>query len=52
MFTVKYMPGELVPPGTTKYFIMKYGNVLKKINIEYTHFPTLEDPQEYYIRAT
>jgi hypothetical protein len=59
MYNKQYYPGDRVPDGGTKYYIMKHGSFERKVDViymffpEFTDFPGFENPSQdyYYIKA-
>ena len=53
MFNKQYYPGDRVPEGGTRYFIMKHGSFQKEVVVPYMYFPPFETPSQdyYYIKA-
>lgn len=48
-FVPRY-PGERIPDGVSRWFVVDHGHVVRQVNLDrYYNFPVLEDPKFYYI---
>ena len=53
MYNKRYYPGDRVPEGTTKYYIIQHGQFKKEVTIPWMYFPEfeLEGTGYHYIKA-